>query len=181
MKCEDERLVAGTMAVMAQKVPQRGFKEAIKEVQRAGRPLTLDISEGAMDLLGGAAALGERMAEDLKRMRGENLPEELKSFHDVDYKTVKGMYEALIRLATDRDKMVGDVGDPLDGLSEEDLMAIASQAAMIRIEVDSDFRKQLLSAIVKLDPDAVMAAAGEALDIIDAGPKVELVVDGKPI
>jgi len=180
MTCEDETKVAGTIAVLATKVPQRGFSDAIAEVKKKGRPLTLDISEGAMDGLGGAVEVGRRMAEDLRRMRGEDLPEEARMFHDPDFKIIKGMYEAIIRLSTERDKLVGDQGDPLDGVSEEDLMQIASTGALIRIEVDSDFRKQLLEVIVKLDPQAILDVSMEALDLVDKGPKVEVLKDGKP-
>lgn len=175
MSCDDDAKVAGTMAVMASKVPQRGFKEALAEVKKAGRPLTLDIAEAAMDELGGAVELGKMMAQDLKKLRGDHLPPELKEFHDTDFKTVKGLYEAIIRLTSERDKLVGEVGDPLDGISEVDLMAIASQAAMLRIEGDAEFRKQLLAEITKFDPNAVVEAAGEALNIIEAGPRVEVI------
>lgn len=175
MSCDDDAKVAGTMAVMASKVPQRGFKEALAEVKKAGRPLTLDIAEAAMDELGGAIELGKMMAQDLKKLRGDHLPPELKEFHDTDFKTVKGLYEAIIRLTSERDKLVGEVGDPLDGISEVDLMAIASQAALLRLETDADFRKQLLTEITKIDPNAVVEAAGEALNIIEAGPRVEVI------
>jgi hypothetical protein len=175
MSCDESATTAGQIAVMAGKVPQRGFKEALAEVKKAGRPLTLDVAEAAMDELGGASQLGRMMAEDLKKLRGEGLSEEQMVFHEVDYKTVKGLYEALIRLATERDKMVGETGDPLDGISEQDLLAIASQAASLRLEVDAEFRRQILSEIVKLDPNAVLEAAGEALNIIEVGPKVEVV------
>jgi hypothetical protein len=130
-----------------------------------------------MDELGGASQLGRMMAEDLKRLRGDGLTEEQMVFHDTDYKTVKGLYECLVRLAGDRDKMVGETGDPLSDLSEVDLMNIASQAAILRLEGDADFRRQLLSELVKLDPNAVVEAAGEALNIIEVGPRVE-VIDG---
>jgi hypothetical protein len=176
MSCDDDAKVAGTMAVMASKVPQRGFKEALAEVKKAGRPLTLDIAEAAMDELGGAVELGKMMAQDLKKLRGDHLPPELKEFHDTDYKTVKGMYESLVRLTSERDKLVGDsLTDELSGLSDQDLMAVASQAALLRVETDPDFRRQLLAEIVKLDPNAVVEAAGEALNIIEVGPKVEVV------
>lgn len=175
MSCDDDAKVAGTMAVMASKVPQRGFKEALAEVKKAGRPLTLDIAEAAMDELGGASQLGTMMAQDIKKLRGDHLPPELKEFFDPDYKTIKSLYEALIRLTSERDKLVGEVGDPLDGISENDLMAIASNAAMLRIEGDADFRKQLLIEITKFDPNAVIEAAGEALNIIEAGPRVEVI------
>lgn len=174
MSCDDDAKVAGTMAVMASKVPQRGFKEALAEVKKAGRPLTLDIAEAAMDELGGAVELGKMMAQDLKKLRGDHLPSELKEFFDPDFKTIKGLYESLVRLSSERDKLVGETGDPLEGIGEADLMAIASQAAILRLEGDADFRRQLLSELVKLDPNAVVEAAGEALNIIEAGPKVEV-------
>lgn len=179
MSCDDEAKVAGTIAVLAGKVPHRGFKDAIDDVKKMGRPLTLDISEGAMDLLGGAAELGKRMAMDLKRLRGEDLDPEALMFHDPDFKTIKGLYEALIRLSVARDKMIGDQGDPLDGVSEEDLMVIASQAAMLRIESDGDFRRQLIAEIVKLDPQAILDVSLEALDLVEAGPRVDLIIDGE--
>jgi len=112
-------------------------------------------------------------------MRGEDLPEEARMFHDPDFKIIKGMYEAIIRLSTARDTLVGDQGDPLSEIGEDDLMLIASQAAIIRIENDVDFRKQLLAAIVKLDPQAILDVSMEALDRVEAGPKVDLIVDGE--
>jgi hypothetical protein len=54
-------------------------------------------------------------------------------------------------------------------------MAIASNAALLRIEGDADFRRQLLAEIVKFDPNAVVEAAGEALNILEVGPKVEVI------
>ena len=47
MSCEDEVKTAGTIAVLASKTPRKGFKEALAEVQRSGRPLTLDMAEAA--------------------------------------------------------------------------------------------------------------------------------------
>lgn len=175
MKCDDETQVAGTIATLAKKVPQGTFKDALAEVRKQGRPTTLDIAEAAFEELGGAANLGKMIAEDLKKIRGDHLDDELKQFHDVDVKTLKGLYDVLVRLSSERDKMVGESGDPLDGVSEDDLMNIASVSAMIRLETDADFRKQLLEAIVPLDPEAVLDAAGEAINIIEARPKVEVI------
>lgn len=180
MQCDEETQVAGTIATLATKVPQRGFKEALAEVRRQGRPTTLDIAEAAMEELGGAAELGKMMATDLKKLRGDYLDDDVKQFHDPDWKVIKGLYETLVRLSAERDKMVGESGDPLDGVSEDDLMAIASSAAMLRLETDADFRKQLLTAIVQLDPDAVLDAAGEAITVLESRPKVE-VIDAEPI
>lgn len=178
MSCKDEADVAGTIATLAKKAPQNNFKDALAEVRRQGRPTTLDIAEAAMETLGGAAELGKMMATDLKKLRGDYLDKELQQFHDPDWKVIKGLYETLVRLSAERDKMVGESGDPLDGVSEDDLMSLASVAAMIRLETDADFRKQLLNAIVPLDPEAVLDAAGEAINVIESRPKVE-VIDAK--
>jgi hypothetical protein len=156
---------------MTEGIPARGFKAAIDEVRRAGRPLVLDVADAAVEELGGPSELGRMIASDLKAMRGEGLDESIRMHFDVDYKAVKGMYEALIRLLGERDGLVGNA-DPLDGVSEEDLMAIASQAAEIRIEVDSEYRKHLLELIAKLDPEAVLDAAATAIDTIDNRPSV---------
>lgn len=175
MSCEEETQVAGTIATLASKVPQRGFKEALAEVRKQGRPTTLDIAEAAFEELGGASELGKMIAVDLKKLRGDHLSEDLQAFHDVDWKTLKGMYSTLVTLSSERDKMVGESADPLDGVSEDDLMAIASSAAMLRIEADPAFRRQLLEAIVNLEPTAVLEFAEKAIDIIEAGPKVEVI------
>ena len=175
MKCDDETKVAGTIATLASKLPQRGFKDALAEVKRQGRPTTLDIAEAAFEELGGASELGKMMATDLKKLRGDYLDDELKQFHDPDWKVIKGLYETLVRLSSERDKLVGESGDPLDGVSEDDLMSLASVAAMLRLETDPAFRKQLLDTIVPLDPEAVLDAAGEAINIIESRPKVEVI------
>jgi hypothetical protein len=174
MKCDDETKVAGTIATLASKLPQRGFKDALAEVKRQGRPTTLDIAEAAFEELGGASELGKMMATDLKKLRGDHLDDELKQFHDPDWKVIRAIYDTLVRLSSERDKLVGESGDPFDGVSEEDLMSIASVSAMLRIETDADFRRQMLAAIVPLDPEAVLDAAGDAISLIESRPKVEV-------
>jgi hypothetical protein len=180
MSCEDEVITAATIATVASKVPQRGFKEALAEVRKAGRPLTLDLAESLNEKFGGVEKLAQMMHEDLSRLRGDHLKEEQRAFHDVDYKVLRAMYDMTIKLYGERDRMIGETGDPLDGVSEADLMAIASQAATIQLEVDKDFRTRMLDLIVQLDPQAVVEAAGKALDILDSQPKVEVLIDGKP-
>ena len=175
MKCEDEVQTAGAIAVIASGVPQRGFKEALADVRKQGRPLTLDIADSAMAELGGAAELGKMMVEDLKRVRGDNLDEELKVFHDIDTKSLTKLYSMLLDMANNRDKMVGETADPLAEVSEEDLFALAAQAALLQIETDIDFRKKILDALVNIDPEMVVNAAGEALDVLESKPRVEVV------
>ena len=174
MKCDDEAKVAGTIAALSVNT-NRGFKEALAEVKKTGRPMTLDLADTVMDKLGGVGSLAEMIVDDFNKLRGTNLDDDVKQFHDPDWKTLKGYTDILVRLMSERDKLVGDSGDPLDGVSEEDLMSIASVSAMLRLETDPAFRKQLLDAIVPLDPEAVLDAAGEAINIIESRPKVEVI------
>jgi hypothetical protein len=81
----------------------------------------------------------------------------------------------LVNIFQARDKLAGDTGDPLADVSEADLMAIASQAALLQIETDAEFRIKILDAIIEADPDAVVSAAGRVLDKIEAGPRVEVI------
>lgn len=162
--CDDEAKVATSIAVAAKGLPNRSFKEAIAEVRRSGRPFTLDAAESAMEEIGGASALGKMIVEDLKKVRGDHLHEAQKEMFEQDFKTTKGLYDILIRLNSARDELVSGPVDPLDGLSEDDLMAVASQAAIVRLKVDAEFRKQLLNEIAEIDPDAVMEIAMVVMD-----------------
>lgn len=178
MSCEDEVTKARTVALLATSNPTspvKGFKETLAEVRRSGRPLTLDLAEAAEEALGGAGNLAKMIVEDLKRVKGEHLDPELQVFHETDWKVAKGLTEILVGIFQARDKLAGDTGDPLDNVSESDLMAIASQAALLQIETDADFRVKILDAIIEADPEAVLAAAGRALDKIEAGPRVEVI------
>lgn len=178
MSCEDEATKARTVALLATNnpiKPVKGFKETLAEVRRSGRPLTLDLAEAAEEALGGAGNLAKMIVEDLKKVKGEHLDPELQVFHETDWKVAKGLTEILVGIFQARDKLAGDTGDPLDNVSESDLMAIASQAALLQIETDADFRVKILDAIIEADPEAVLAAAGRALDKIEAGPKVEVI------
>lgn len=175
MSCEDEAKTAGTIAVLASKTPRKGFKEALAEVQRSGRPLTLDMAEAAEEALGGAGNLAKMIVADLKKVKGEHLDPELQVFHETDWKVAKGLTEMLVNIFQARDKLAGDTGDPLDSLSEDDIRSVAAQAAVIQLEIDADFRQKILDIIIEVDPDAVINAAGKALDKIEAGPRVEVV------
>lgn len=176
LACQGNVRAANSILALDQpKLPARGFKEALAEVRRHGRPLVIDSVEAIMDGLDGAVAFGTRIADDLKALRGEHLPEEMRTTFDLDMKSLKGMYELIVRMQSDRDKMVGETGDPLADMSDDDLMVIASQGALVRLEVDAEFRKTILAELVRLDPQAVVTAAGDALDAIEAGPRVEII------
>jgi len=175
MKCDEDTDSATAIAVLTKGVPQRGFKEALADVRKQGRPITLDIADSAMAELGGAAELGKMIVNDLKRIRGDNLDEELKVFHDPDNKSLTKIYSMLIDLSTGRDKLVGETDDVLAGIEESDLVAIAAQSATIQLEIDQEFRKKILEILVQCDPELVLEYAGRAIDRIEAGPKVEVV------
>ena len=177
MSCEDEVKTAGTIAVLASKTPRKGFKEALAEVQRSGRPLTLDLAEAAEEALGGAGNLAKMIVADLKKVKGEHLDAELQVFHETDWKVAKGLTEMLVNIFQARDKLAGDTGDPFSGLDESELFMIASQGAAMRLEVDVEYRRQLLDQLVGLDAELVVEYAGKALDRIEAGPRVEVVDD----
>lgn len=175
MVCDNEKIVAGTIAVLADKVPTTSsYKDAIAAVRKGGRPLTLDAVEAAMDKIGGAAKFGEMIADDIVRIRGDHLPDALREGFEQDFKTTKGLYELLTRMMATRDEMVGGTVDPLEGLTEEDLMAMASQAAFIQIGTDPAFRLKMLNEISIHDPDAVMQVAMEVMDRCSQRGKVEV-------
>jgi hypothetical protein len=178
MTCEDNTKAASTIAVLAAQIPKKGFRDAINEVRRNSQPMSLAIADAAMAELGGEAELGRMIVRDLRTVKGEHLPEDLKAFHDTDWKVAKGLTEILVKLASDRDKLVGETADPLADVSETDLMAIAAQAALLQIETDAEFRLKILDMIVEIDPEMVLQAAGRAIDRLESGPKVE-VIDAK--
>ncbi len=173
--CDDETKIAASLSVAVNGLPNRSFRDAIAEVRRSGRPFTLDAAEAAMEELGGAATLGKMIVEDLRKVRGDHLHEAQKEMFEQDFKTTKGLYDILIRLNAARDEQVGSPGDPLDGLSEDDLMAVASQAAIVRIKADAEFRKQILFEIAEVDPDAVMEMAMIVMDRPRSKPGVIVV------
>lgn len=175
--CDDETKIATSIAVAVKGVPNRSFRDAIAEVRRSGRPFTLDAAEAAMEELGGASQLGKMIVEDLKKVRGDHLHEAQKEMFEQDFKTTKGLYDILIRLNSARDELVGSPVDPLDGLTEDDLMAVASQAAIVRLKADAEFRKQLLFEIADVDPDAVMEIAMVVMD--RPRPKAGVIVVGE--
>jgi hypothetical protein len=168
------RNVAALLSPDSAVVPPSGFSAALAEVKRNGRPMTIDFAEILSRKLGGVEGIGERLVEDLKKLRGEHLPPDMQQFHEPDFKVVKGFYEIITKAMASRDTMVGEHGDPLDGVSEEDLMLIAAQAAFVRIPEDADFRRQLIDMIVEVDPELVLEAAAVALDKVPVRGTVEV-------
>lgn len=181
MSCDAEVSSAKTLAVLlpepdpSSSNPVKGFRKAIEEVRKHGRPLTVDMASAVMDRYGGPEGLIARIADDLDQIRGTNLPEHLREFHDVDWKVVNSIYSMFLKLATERDALVGEDRDPFEGVSEEDLLAVASQAAFARLPHDPEFRQKLLEEIAEYDPQRVIDAAAVAIDRMDGRVKVEVV------
>lgn len=179
MECDKDLQQAATVAALALSEQTKistvsSFKNAIAEVQRTGRPLTIDMAEAAMKELGGPEGLMSRMVADIKEIRGENLTPDQKIFHDPDLKTAKGLYEIIVKLAAQRDELVGTGGDPFDGIDEKDLMGIAAQAAVPMVQADPEFRATIMAEIVRIDPQLVIDAATLAIDQVLKGPRVEV-------
>lgn len=173
MTCDSDATKATALAVLVNTevntVPVRGFNAALREIQQRGRPLTADVAEQLFDSLGGAAGLADRISADLKSLRGEGIPDELAAFHQTDYKTLKNMYELIVRVATSRDDLVQSSSDLLDGLTEQDLMVAASQASLQVLKHDPEFRQKVLDELVAVDPQGVVDAAMRAIDLIESG------------
>jgi hypothetical protein len=171
----DENMARNLIAAAApMQPPVKGFQKAIDEVRAKGRPMTLDFADALMEGLGGSDKLAQRIADDIKALRGENLPPEVLAAHTPDFKSIKGLYELIVRVIRDRDSLLTDT-DPFEGVSEEDISAIASQACFARIPSDAAFRQELLVHLVNADPHAVMMAAGVAMMRIPLVGSVEVI------
>lgn len=118
----------------------------------------LDVAERVVDQLGGPEQLADRLVHDFKTARGEHLTAEQAMFQSIDLKLVTKLYEMLQGLLESRDKLVGDT-DPLGEMSEEQLMAVASQAALVRLEHDPLFRDEILRKISGAYPHEIVSAA----------------------
>lgn len=179
MTCETDVSAAKTLAVLlpdpSSSNPVKGFRKAIEEVRQHGRPLTVDMATAVMDRYAGPEGLIKQIADDLDKIRGEHLPEHLKEFHETDWKVVNSIYSMFLKLATERDALVGGDRDPFEGVSEEDLLAVASQAAFARLPHDPEFRQKLLEEIALYDPQCVIDAAAVAIDQMDGQVKVEVI------
>lgn len=160
LSCQQPLQDARTLAVLTSPAPTTvsKFHAAIAEIRRSGTPHVTTIADTLMEALGGPTGFVERLVEDFRSVRGENKAEELRQFHDVDFKTLKGFYEAILRLVQSRDEIVGST-DPLEGMNEDELLQVASQAAMLRVSGDADFRRQMLLHCGEVDPDMLIEVA----------------------
>lgn len=166
MACSDEVVRTAQQVLTG----EGSWRRALRDVRQKGRPFVLDVAETVMEKLGGPEKLAERLATDFMRARGEGLSPEQAVFHQPDVKVLKGLYELLKGLMDSRDELVDD-SDPFDGMSEEQLMQVASNAAMLRIENDAGFRDDVLATIARVDATAITRAAIKVL----SAPTVEVI------
>lgn len=156
MSCKE--LAERTASALVTGEHPSSWRNALAAARRKGRPFMLDVAERVMDQLGGPEQLADRLVQDFKSARGEHLTPEQAMFQSVDLKLVTKLYEMLQGFLESRDKLVGDT-DPLGEMSEEQLMAVASQAALLRLEHDALFRDEILCKISDTHPHEIVSAA----------------------
>lgn len=131
------------------------FNDVLQRLKEVASPATIGMSEALLEKSGGADKLGEMLWEDIKSVRGDNLPPELKMFHVTDHKTLKGYHQLLHSLMKERDTMIEGAADPLNSMDEQDLMLVVAEAAKTRVCLDDDFRREMMAVIMEADPKLV--------------------------
>lgn len=159
MKCDDKlqtgRALIGLMSEDVLPTTKTGFAQVLQQLKKGTSPAMVGMAEAILQEAGGHEAIGKAIWEDLKKIRGEGLKDWEQVTHVTDYKVLKGMYDLIQRIMSTRDEMVGNAGDPLDGLDEQDLLMVAAEAAKVRITTDPDFRLEMLALIDQTDPTLI--------------------------
>jgi hypothetical protein len=147
------------------------WRDSIDKVRKTSQPYQLELADALVEQLGGLPGIAERLASDVREMRGENLHPDDRAFFEPDRKTLKGMYELIMRLMQNRDAFI-EQADPLNGLTEEELVAVASQACFTQLERDAAFRRAVMEKLAQIDSDAVIEFA---VSLIGSSPRVEVI------
>jgi hypothetical protein len=129
------------------------FDEALSLLKQSAGPATAEIAEALLDKLGGRAELGSIIAQDIRRARGDDLPNEIKEIYEPDLKSLTRLYDIALRTISKRDDMVKEAEDPLDSLNPDDLMPLIAEAANLQIELDQEFRMKILRKIKEVAPE----------------------------
>lgn len=132
-----------------------GFNQILVELKKNTSPASIGVAEKLLELAGGSEGLAKAMWEDMKAVKGENLAPELKAFHSTDHRTVHSYHKLFASVLAKRDEMIQATKDPLQEMSEEDLMTVTAEAARVRIEVDVEFREEMAKLIFSIDPDLI--------------------------
>ena len=158
MSCDDElqtgmRVIG--MMTEGKLRPANRFNDVIKELKHSAGPATVGVAEAFLEKLGGDKVLGEMMAKDLQLLRKDHIQDP--TLRDIataeaDWKAIKGIYELAMRFLAKRDDLVkGEGSNPLEAMEEEDLLAVIAEAAMLRTEVDEDFREKMIEKLIQVD------------------------------
>ena len=149
--------------------PENQFGARLRELQK-NDPVITTVADRMMVKLAGAEGYADRAVEDFKHCRGEDMTEEQKKLHTVNQGALTKWHGIIIELMKMRDAMVGDY-NAMSEMEEDDLQAIVSQGAVIRLEMDSEFRMEMFQAILRKEPEI----ANRMMDMLPS-----LVVDHGP-
>ena len=127
------------------------FAAKLKELRKKD-PAIPGLADAVLDELGGVESQAARLASDFKSIRGEDLTAEQRELHTISHGPLVKMHGMIMELLHRRDTMVGDA-DSMGDMDEDDLNAIVSQSAMIRLETDPHFRLMLFQEILNQEPN----------------------------
>lgn len=109
--------------------------------------------------LGGAKGLGERLADDFKRLHGEGLDSESAAFFVPDEKTIQRYWQTIAQFMQNQDKM--NAVD-ISSLSDQELQATLLNLATGLINENPDFRKHVIKIAVNADKEFLEELARDA-------------------
>lgn len=135
------------------------FAKALATLRETASPATLDMAEGLLSNVGGAAGLAKMLVEDFHSVRGTHVAEPLKPLFQADHKTLNKYYALISKILGDRDEMLQGGPDPLETMTEDDLILLASETARTRLRLDAEFRRECLEYIYSAEPDLVQEYA----------------------
>lgn len=144
---------------------QKGLVEATKKLadQIAARGKNSALSPEFFDSfsreLGGASGLGKRLADDFKRLHGEDLTAEDAAYFTKDEKTIQRYWQTIAAFMQNQDKMNAvDVSS----LSDKELQATLLGLATSLMEENEDFREHVIKTVCKSNPKLIESLAIEA-------------------
>jgi hypothetical protein len=161
---------------MSDGVPGRksAFEEALSALRNEAGPATTRVTEALLGKLGGAEELGDMIAGDIRRARGDDLTPEMKEMFEPDLKSLTRLYDIVLRMVAKRDDLVQGVSDPLEGMDPDDLMPLVAESAFLMIEMDHDFRMRVLRKIHEQAPEDIDQLWAEQAGLLPV-PGVEVV------
>ena len=126
------------------------FSAKLRELKKQD-PVITTLADVVKEKMGGVEEYGKMVVEDFRKVRGDDLTEDQKKLHTIQQGPLTKWHSMLIDLFAKRDSMVGD-HDSMGELDEEDLQAIVSQGASVRLQVDTHFRMELFRQILEEEP-----------------------------